>query len=42
LDLLRPIYSSTTNYGHFGKVDDLDSISWERTDKAAALKRAVK
>src|SRR5438128_10055839 len=42
LDLLRPIYSKTTNYGHFGKVDDLDSITWERTDKAGALKRAVK
>ena len=42
LNLLRPIYSKTTNYGHFGKVDDLDSTPWERTDKAAALKRAVK
>jgi S-adenosylmethionine synthetase len=42
LNLLRPIYSKTTNYGHFGKVDDLASITWERTDKAAALKRAVK
>ncbi|HXJ74946.1 MAG TPA: methionine adenosyltransferase domain-containing protein, partial [Candidatus Dormibacteraeota bacterium] len=42
LNLLRPIYSKTTNYGHFGKVDDLDSITWERTDKAAALKRAAK
>ncbi len=41
LNLLRPIYSKTTNYGHFGKVDDLDSITWERTDKVAALKRAV-
>ena len=42
LNLLRPIYRKTTNYGHFGKVDDLDSITWERTDKAAALKRACK
>ncbi|MHC1768567.1 MAG: methionine adenosyltransferase [Verrucomicrobiia bacterium] len=42
LNLLRPIYSKTTNYGHFGKIDDLGSITWERTDKAAALKRAVK
>ncbi len=42
LNLLRPIYSKTTNYGHFGKIDDLASITWERTDKAAALKRAVK
>ena len=37
LDLLRPIYSKTTNYGHFGK-DDPD-ITWEKTDKA---KRAEK
>jgi S-adenosylmethionine synthetase len=41
LNLLRPIYSLTTNYGHFGKVDDLRSITWEKTDKTAALKRAV-
>lgn len=42
LDLLRPIYGKTTNYGHFGKVEDLDSIAWERVDKAAELKAAVK
>jgi S-adenosylmethionine synthetase len=42
LNLLRPIYSKTTNYGHFGKIDDLDSITWERTDKVEALKKAVK
>lgn len=42
LNLLRPIYSKTTNYGHFGKIDDLSAITWERTDKAAALKRAAK
>jgi S-adenosylmethionine synthetase len=42
LNLLRPIYSKTTNYGHFGKVDDLSSITWEKTDKAGALKKAVK
>ncbi len=41
LDLLRPIYSKTTNYGHFGKIDDLDAISWERTDKVDALKAAL-
>ena len=41
LKLLRPIYSETTNYGHFGKVDDLATITWEKTDKVAALKRAV-
>jgi S-adenosylmethionine synthetase len=40
LDLLRPIYSKTTNYGHFGK-DDPD-ITWERTDKTAELKKAAK
>jgi S-adenosylmethionine synthetase len=42
LNLLRPIYSKTTNYGHFGKCDDLNSITWEKTDKAAALKKAVR
>jgi S-adenosylmethionine synthetase len=39
LDLLRPIYSKSTNYGHFGK-EDLD-LPWEKTDKAAALKKAA-
>jgi len=39
LNLLRPIFSKTTNYGHFGK-DDPD-ITWEKTDKAAALKKAA-
>ena len=41
LKLLRPIYSKTTNYGHFGKVDDLNAITWEKTDKVTALKKAV-
>jgi len=40
LDLKRPIYSQTTNYGHFGK-DDPD-LTWERTDKVEALLKAVK
>jgi S-adenosylmethionine synthetase len=40
LNLLRPIYSKTTNYGHFGK-DDKD-LTWETTDKAAALKKIAK
>ena len=40
LNLLRPIYGKTTNYGHFGK-DDKD-LTWEKTDKVAALKKAVK
>ena len=39
LKLLRPIYSKTTNYGHFGKNDS--DLTWENTDKAAALKKAV-
>jgi len=40
LNLLRPIYSRTTNYGHFGKDDPY--ITWERTDKASVLKKSVK
>ena len=40
LDLLRPIYSKSTNYGHFGKDDP--ELTWERTDKAEALKKALK
>ena len=39
LNLLRPIYSKTTNYGHFGKQDP--DITWERTDRIDALKAAV-
>jgi S-adenosylmethionine synthetase len=39
LDLLRPIYGLTTNYGHFGKTNP--EITWERTDKADALKSAA-
>jgi S-adenosylmethionine synthetase len=39
LDLLRPIYSKTTNYGHFGKNDP--DITWEKDDKAEALKKAA-
>jgi S-adenosylmethionine synthetase len=40
LKLLRPIYSKTTNYGHFGKDDK--ELTWEATDKAAALKSAAR
>jgi S-adenosylmethionine synthetase len=39
LNLLRPIYRKTTNYGHFGKNDP--EITWEKTDKAKELKRAL-
>jgi S-adenosylmethionine synthetase len=39
LDLRRPIYSQTTNYGHFGK--NGKDITWEKTDKAKALRKAA-
>ena len=42
LNLLRPIFSKTTNYGHFGKIEDPATITWEKTDKANALKKAVR
>jgi S-adenosylmethionine synthetase len=41
LDLLRPIYEKTSAYGHFGRVDELDAFTWERTDKVDALRDAV-
>jgi S-adenosylmethionine synthetase len=40
LDLLRPIYSKTAAYGHFGREEP--EFTWERKDKAAALKAAAK
>ncbi len=40
LNLLRPIYRKTTNYGHFGKNDP--DITWEKTDKVRELKRALR
>jgi len=42
LNLLRPIFSATTNYGHFGKTHDLSTITWEKTDKVAALRKALR
>jgi S-adenosylmethionine synthetase len=39
LDLRRPIYAKTAAYGHFGR-DDHD-FTWERTDKAEALREAA-
>jgi S-adenosylmethionine synthetase len=39
LNLRRPIYSKTTNYGHFGKNDP--ALTWEKTDKIEALKKAL-
>jgi len=41
LDLLRPIYRATSAYGHFGRTHDLASFTWEKTDKAQALKEAL-
>ena len=38
LDLLKPIYSRSAAYGHFGR----DEFSWEKTNKVEALKEAVK
>ena len=39
LDLKRPIYQATATYGHFGREND--AFTWERTDKADALKQAL-
>ncbi len=39
LDLLRPIYAKTAAYGHFGREEP--EFSWERTDKATALRAAA-
>ncbi len=40
LNLLRPIYSKTAAYGHFGR--ELPDFTWEKTDRAASLKSLVK
>ena len=39
LNLRRPIYSKTTNYGHFGKNDK--DLTWEATNKVSALLKAI-
>ena len=39
LDLRRPIYRSTASYGHFGR--EKEAFSWEKTDRAAILKRSL-
>ena len=41
LDLLRPIYEETSSYGHFGRTDQLDIFTWERTNKVNALLSAI-
>ena len=38
LDLLRPIYLPTASFGHFGRTPENGLFTWERTDKAEALK----
>jgi S-adenosylmethionine synthetase len=40
LNLLRPIYSKTSAYGHFGR--ELPEFRWEQTDKAAEILKAIK
>ena len=40
LDLLRPIYAQSAAYGHFGR--ELDDFTWEKTDRAEALKAAAR
>jgi S-adenosylmethionine synthetase len=50
LDLRRPIYRATAAYGHFGREPEkvgsgrkaMTRFTWERTDRAAALRRAVR
>ena len=39
LDLRRPIYQATASYGHFGREDE--NFTWEKTDKAAVLRKAL-
>jgi S-adenosylmethionine synthetase len=50
LDLRKPIYSATSAYGHFGRTpkkvgrgrSGATTFTWERTDRAAALAKAVR
>jgi S-adenosylmethionine synthetase len=50
LDLRKPIYSATAAYGHFGRTPEkikvgrttATTFTWERTDRVAALKRAIR
>jgi S-adenosylmethionine synthetase len=39
LDLRKPIYRKTAAYGHFGRTES--SFTWEKTDRAAELKKAL-
>ena len=38
LDLLKPVYSKTASYGHFGR----NEFTWEKTDKVEEIKNAIK
>ena len=42
LNLEQPMYQQTASYGHFGRSGSDTAFTWERTDKAEALKAAVK
>ena len=50
LELRKPIYSATSAYGHFGRTPErlgsgrnaATTFTWERTDRAAALKKALR
>jgi S-adenosylmethionine synthetase len=42
LALKKPIYQRTASYGHFGRTPDGDHFTWERTDRVADLKSAVR
>ena len=41
LNLKRPIYQATSSYGHFGRTENLNVFTWEKTDRVAALKAAI-
>jgi S-adenosylmethionine synthetase len=41
LDLKRPIYRATAAYGHFGRTPEEGQFTWEKTDRAADLKKAA-
>ncbi|MEO0446478.1 MAG: methionine adenosyltransferase domain-containing protein, partial [Verrucomicrobiota bacterium] len=41
LNLKRPIYHQTTNYGHFGREDQLDALTWEKKNRADDLRSAA-
>jgi len=41
LKLLRPVYEATSAYGHFGKTRGLETFTWEKKDRVAALQKAL-